>query len=311
MDYHFPSAEADGHQPTALLIADDAAAALPIILESAGARLIASLGFAEGAERLRGIAGPDIVVLRCTAPHPHLPMVLEMIADRARVGGVSLVIGGLPVLDQLYDALADHAVDLLCDPQDHDVIAAVALAVRACAVGQRAEQARGKDSPVRLQRLSQEVARLSRQIDDLESRIGPPSATPSQFADRNGGYQAEGPAGEPASPSHFRNLLRARRQRDDFFPSDLFAEPCWDMMLDLMAARLAGQQVSVSSLCAAAAVPPTTALRWIRMLTERGVFIRSADPADGRRIFIALAKETADGLVRWHQSVRRLIQGAA
>jgi hypothetical protein len=41
---------------------------------------------------------------------------------------------------------------------------------------------------------------------------------------------------------------------------DLFADPGWDILLDLYAARQEGKQVSVSSLCIAAAVPPTTAL---------------------------------------------------
>src|SRR3546814_12784439 len=64
-----------------------------------------------------------------------------------------------------------------------------------------------------------------------------------------------------------RDLLRARRLRDDFLPADLFADPAWDMLLDLLAARLEHGRVSVSSLCIASAVPPTTALRWIRRLT--------------------------------------------
>jgi DNA-binding MarR family transcriptional regulator len=47
--------------------------------------------------------------------------------------------------------------------------------------------------------------------------------------------------------------------------------------------------VSVSSLCIAAAVPTTTALRWIKQLADRGLLERRSDPADARRAFIALA----------------------
>src|SRR3546814_4614981 len=65
------------------------------------------------------------------------------------------------------------------------------------------------------------------------------------------------------------------------------------MLLDLMAAHLSGQRVSVSSLCIAAAVPATTALRWIRALTAHGLFLRQADPSDGRRVFIALSDKAA------------------
>jgi hypothetical protein len=58
----------------------------------------------------------------------------------------------------------------------------------------------------------------------------------------------------------FRAFLRLRSQH--FVPA-LFADPAWDILLDLAAARIDGRMVAVSSLCIAAAVPATTALRWI------------------------------------------------
>ena len=58
-----------------------------------------------------------------------------------------------------------------------------------------------------------------------------------------------------------------------------------------MAARLEGRNVSVSSLCIAASVPPTTALRWITAMTESGMLLRQQDPADARRVFIILSDE--------------------
>lgn len=90
-----------------------------------------------------------------------------------------------------------------------------------------------------------------------------------------------------------RGLIRQRRQRERHFPADMFADPAWDMMLDLYAAHYEGRQdISVSSLCIASAVPATTALRWIKSMTGAGVFARVADPHDGRRIFIRLADAT-------------------
>ena len=77
----------------------------------------------------------------------------------------------------------------------------------------------------------------------------------------------------------------------------------------LRAARLEQERVSVSSLCIAAAVPPTTALRWIRTLTDKGMVQRHADPQDGRRVFISLANDTADAMVRWFGASRRLLCG--
>ena len=75
-----------------------------------------------------------------------------------------------------------------------------------------------------------------------------------------------------------RALIRVRRLREQFFPRDLFADPAWDMLLDLMAARLEQSRVAVSSLCIAASMPATTALRWIRTLAEHNLFIRRQDP---------------------------------
>jgi DNA-binding MarR family transcriptional regulator len=63
-------------------------------------------------------------------------------------------------------------------------------------------------------------------------------------------------------------------------------------LLDLYAANLEGKSVSVSSLCIAAAVPPTTALRWIATMTEHGALLRTQDPNDARRVFIGLSEDS-------------------
>jgi hypothetical protein len=86
-----------------------------------------------------------------------------------------------------------------------------------------------------------------------------------------------------------RELARQRQLRAAFMPAALFAEPAWDMLLDLYAAYYEGKEVSVSSLCIAANVPSTTALRSIETMTEQGCLIRRRDPKDGRRIFLALS----------------------
>jgi DNA-binding MarR family transcriptional regulator len=69
------------------------------------------------------------------------------------------------------------------------------------------------------------------------------------------------------------------------------------MMLDLLAARLEGRGVRTSSLCIAAGVPGTTALRWIRELTERGLFVRVPDPLDRRGILIELSPDAAERMI--------------
>ncbi len=93
--------------------------------------------------------------------------------------------------------------------------------------------------------------------------------------------------------------------RSAYFAEDLFADPAWDMLLDLFAAHLEGLRVSVSSLCIAAAVPPTTALRWITAMTDAGLLMRREDPSDRRRAFVALTAQAVAGMERYGQAVAK------
>jgi len=58
-----------------------------------------------------------------------------------------------------------------------------------------------------------------------------------------------------------RTVIRARRLRGHYLSEELFAGSAWDMLLDLLQSELTRLRVPVSSLCIAAAVPATTALR--------------------------------------------------
>ena len=96
-----------------------------------------------------------------------------------------------------------------------------------------------------------------------------------------------------------RQCLQAREKRRRFSSGSLFSDPAWDMLLDLAAARAEHKQVSVTSLCIASGVPPTTALRWIGQLTATGLLERVEDATDRRRAFITLSDTTADAVARY------------
>jgi len=100
-------------------------------------------------------------------------------------------------------------------------------------------------------------------------------------------------------PRLVRRIIRQRQLRARFFDGDLFADPAWDMLLDLTAARAEHQRVSVTSLCIASGVPPTTALRWISQMTEAGLLERVEDETDRRRAFITLTERAADAVARY------------
>lgn len=51
------------------------------------------------------------------------------------------------------------------------------------------------------------------------------------------------------------------------------------------------------------AFPATTALRWIKTMTDAGIFLREADPQDGRRIFIALSDGANEAMARYFEAL--------
>ena len=90
--------------------------------------------------------------------------------------------------------------------------------------------------------------------------------------------------------SALNDLRGIRRVRSKYFPSELFSDPCWEMLLDLYDARLAGAEVTVTSLGVASGVPATTALRRMDTLQGHGLIGRMSDADDKRRIIVRLTE---------------------
>jgi DNA-binding MarR family transcriptional regulator len=72
----------------------------------------------------------------------------------------------------------------------------------------------------------------------------------------------------------------------------------------LLHAEVSQYRVTVSSLCEAAHVPATTALRYITTMTDSGLLMRRADPSDGRRIFMELTPHASDALHHYFASLK-------
>lgn len=92
-----------------------------------------------------------------------------------------------------------------------------------------------------------------------------------------------------ASLALAREVYASRRRRERFLNADLFGEPTWDILLDLYIAAREDRRVPTTSACIGAHVPPTTALRWLRILETRGLVEREDDGRDGRRTFVCLS----------------------
>ncbi len=338
MDQRPPSGSADWHvvpadgdmlrldeRPTLLIIASGGEpGALAGAAGAAGLRVLAETGMAQAAERLAMTGRLDALLLDLRGPSSAVLLeqpgpFLAALAGHAETR--LLVVADFETLEPALTLFhGREGADWLCEPDALDMAGAFAWLARGAASASLAVSVHdlGHESEaLRLEALSAEVRRLAETIDRL-SGFSASGSSGGRMADNRRAYRASGgevpdsavdePVGPragsaPLTAQVLRGLLRARRLRDRFFAQDLFADPVWDIMLDLMAARLAGERVSVSSLCIAAAVPPTTALRWIRQLTDRGVVRRIDDPADGRRVFIELGSEAADGLTRWWSAV--------
>lgn len=111
---------------------------------------------------------------------------------------------------------------------------------------------------------------------------------------------------QAAQPEHIQKIIDARRLRATVFDSDLFADPAWDILLDLYRAHLAQQRICVTSVCFGAGVPVSTALRWLNALEERNLAKRSQDPLDGRRFFVALTDEGANAMAKYFSAAKPL-----
>jgi DNA-binding MarR family transcriptional regulator len=294
----------------------------PDLASFAEVRLAKTISAPLAANYIRKTATLDIVWL--AAADAVESETLADICAAVEVQGCNLVFETrLSALDRVVAVIpASLNAQFLVDADATDRLVALAAARRA-AHGVLHDIARD-DAMERIDRLQEEVARISRLLGDLAGQRGGLPGTPMGFVSRaedlaDHAGQVRAPTRDfAAMPRSFvpedrtldrqrakavRRMLRQRRMREQYFPADLFADPAWDMLLDLYAARLERQPVSVSSLCIAAAVPATTALRWIKTMTDAGLFLREDDPHDGRRIFIALAEGACDALARYFEAL--------
>lgn len=216
--------------------------------------------------------------------------------ERAEEGRPAVVSFPIPLIDLVARRAWHPKIQWLCETSDVERANVVSATSRPA--DPRLHDISRDDGPLILQQLSEDVGRIAALLASLtdEETGAIDRAKPSSDEDKEA-------AGIDAT--FVRAIIRARRLRDNYFRGGLFADPAWDMLLDLFAARLEGARVAVSSLCIAAAVPATTALRWIKALTDRGIFVRSADPQDGRRVYIGLSDEAARALAAYLRAVQR------
>lgn len=251
----------------------------------------------------------DVVLIDCPqVDAARMAALMQVDVRAARAGAQLLVSTSLAALDDVFACLDQSAPQILVSPTRAELIVALGYALARRPRGQVRELS--AEDRLLLLRLAEQVSQIAGRMD----RLDPP-------ADGTGGggsvFRLESPAQafRPAAddtdrlvraarpplpdPRLVRRIIRQRQLRARFFDGELFADPAWDMLLDLTAARVEHQRVSVTSLCIASGVPPTTALRWIGQMVEAGLFERVEDDSDRRRAFIQLSDRAADGMARY------------
>ena len=264
----------------------------------------------------------EVVLLDCPAVDASTLAALARLDMRAARSGAQLVIS--TTVEALDDVFA------CCDRSDPQILVDPSRAERVIALG----RVLAKVPNLRLRELAEDdrltLLRLTEQVGQIAQRLerlgGAQSAILGDgLIQGDAAFRFESPApayngppedgaGErlvrtarPALPDPrlVRRIIRQRQLRARFFDGELFADPAWDMLLDLTAARVEHTRVSVTSLCIASGVPPTTALRWIGQMSEAGLLQRVEDETDRRRVFITLSDHAAEAMARYFAELGR------
>lgn len=270
------------------------------------------------ASLLNGDARPlgDVVLIDCPVVDGAALAALARLDIRAAHAGVELVVStSVEALDDVFGALDQSGPQILVVPSRAERM--IALGQVLARVPQRRVRELSEEDRLVLLRLTEQVSQIADRLDRIPAAgtgshipaTGAPAADPAAFRFdlARGVAQAEDAtdrlvrtARPPLpDPRLVRRIIRQRQLRARFFEGDLFADPAWDMLLDLTAARAEHTRVSVTSLCIASGVPPTTALRWIGQMTEAGLLQRIEDETDRRRAFITLTDKAADAMARY------------
>ncbi len=256
----------------------------------------------------------DVVLIDCPEVDARTLALLARLDMRAAECGSQLIVStSLEALDDVFAALDQSDAQLLVNPSRADRIVAVGRILSYVSNARVREMS--EEDRLTLLRLSEQVDVIANKLDGLSHEPWDSGEKQSQslsdvkrdfrgIESNENGWGAQNCA-RPSLPDPrlVRQIIANRQIRARFFDAELFADPAWDMLLDLTAAHAEHRRVSVTSLCIAAGVPATTALRWVRQMVDSGIFVRIADSTDKRRAFVALSEASADGMASYFAAI--------
>lgn len=266
----------------------------------------------------------ELTLVDCPRPDVASMAALARLDSRVANAGAKLIVStSVGGLDDVFGACAESGAQILVDPRRAERVIALGR-ILAEMPNLRLRELSETDR-LTLLRLTEQVGKIAERLDRMDTASWGQDASED---DDSSAFRFESPVDSYRAPgmehqSHLleapqrrakpplpsatlvRQIIAARKLRERFFDGDFFADPAWDMLLDLTAARVEHTRVSVTSLCIASGVPPTTALRWIGQMTEAGLFDRVEDDTDRRRAFVCLSDKAADGMARYFAELGR------
>lgn len=257
----------------------------------------------DGPESLGQESLGEVVLIDCpVVTEAGLEALAQLDARVARTGANLIVSTSLEALDGVFLACERSDAEILVNPTRAERVVALGRVLAHAAKASVRELSEA--DRLMLLRLTEQVGQIAERLEGIGGvptalAAGAPPEPEAAEGDRAG--RATRPP--LPDPRLVRRIIATRQRRSRYFDGELFADPAWDMLLDLTAARAEHVRVSVTSLCIASGVPPTTALRWIGQMAKAGLVERIEDDADKRRAFIVLNDKTADALARYFAEI--------
>lgn len=231
---------------------------------------------------------------------------LRLIAEDATIGIVITdvqmpAMDGITFLDELASRFATTRVIVPIVVTGFGSMDCAVQAMRFNAVDFLSKPVSSMDIAASLRRASARWAQMAMQLQQTQlAAQGQPAGKTPAPADLAGDVPTK-----EAMVAQIRSIIRKRQRRTDFLDAELFADPSWDILLDLTLAKLEGAAVPVSSACAAAQVPYTTALRYVKQLVDTGLVFRWKDPTDQRRVLLEIEDRTLDAMTRYVMAIMK------
>jgi CheY-like chemotaxis protein/DNA-binding MarR family transcriptional regulator len=281
--------------PARVLVVDDEVRALRLMSRVLGSSAIAcrtAESAAEALNLLKVMPEIDVVVSDIYMPTTDgiefLGTVRRDFADRPWLQ--LLLVTGQASLETAVAAMRLEASDYLFKPIEPKTLREAVQHALTRAESIRTVRATTGDSPGA--RELQQIADTAKALaEDMRRTI----ENDSGKRDRPSAGQPSPARPEDTSLRTLRLLQKLQEARSSIFGEAVMPEPAWEMLAELMRARLAGQHLSVTSLALSSKSPMTTALRRIEDLIQGGLAARMPDPADRRRTYVEL---TPEGMAR-------------